>query len=44
MLRNDLQARIEAKSPEQRFMRILEQEFEFAPRVAQVILEEEQTR
>jgi CRP-like cAMP-binding protein len=43
MIINDVQERIEAKSPEQRFMRMLEQEFEFAPRVAQVILEEAQT-
>lgn len=33
-------ARIEAKTSEQRFAHMLEREFEFAPRVAQVILEE----
>jgi len=43
MIRNDVQERIEAKSPEQRFMRMLEQDFKFAPRVAQVIVEEAQT-
>jgi len=34
--------RKEAKTPEQRFVRVLEQEFHYAPRVAQAVLEEAQ--
>ena len=42
MTNNGSIARLEAKTPEQRFVRMLEQEFEFAPKIAQVILEEAQ--
>ena len=41
MKRNNI-AQLAAKTPEQRFVRLLEQEFQFAPKVAQVILEEAQ--
>jgi hypothetical protein len=34
--------RKQAKTPEQRFVRVLEQEFHYAPRVAQAVLEEAQ--
>lgn len=38
----DVQAieRLKAKTPQQRFVRLLEQEFQFAPKVAQAVLEE----
>jgi biotin operon repressor len=42
MNENGTIARLQVKTPEQRFMRLLEQEFQFAPRVAQVILAEAQ--
>ena len=42
MLYNDVKARLEAKTPQQRFVRMLEQDFQFAPKIAQVILEEAQ--
>ena len=35
-------ARLQAKTPEQRFLRVLEQEFHHPPRVAQAVLEEAQ--
>lgn len=34
--------RLQAKTPEQRFLRVLEQEFHYAPKVAQAVLEEAQ--
>jgi hypothetical protein len=34
--------RFEAKTPEQRFLRVLEQDFHYAPKVAQAVLEEAQ--
>jgi biotin operon repressor len=42
MMTNKSISRLEAKTPEQRFVRMLEQEFDFAPKIAQVILEEAQ--
>jgi biotin operon repressor len=42
MYKTELFERLEAKTPEQRFVQMLEQEFRLAPRVAQVILEEAQ--
>lgn len=41
-MKNDVIERLEAKTPEQRFVRMLEQEFDFAPKIARVILEEAQ--
>jgi len=32
--------RLQAKTPQQRFLNVLEQEFHYAPKVAQVLLEE----
>src|SRR5262245_31617830 len=43
MITNDSQARIEAKTPEQRFKQMLIQEFQFAPKIAEAILLEAQT-
>ena len=34
--------RLQSKTPQQRFMQMLQQEFQFAPKVAQVIMEEAQ--
>lgn len=34
--------RLKAKTPERRFLRVLEQEFQYAPKVAQAVLEEAQ--
>jgi hypothetical protein len=42
MMKNAIVERLEAKTPEQRFMRILEQDFDMAPKIAQVILHEAQ--
>ena len=42
MNENGTIARLQAKTPEQRFVRLLEQEFQFAPQVAQFILAEAQ--
>lgn len=42
MNENGVNERLQIKTPEQRFVRLLEQEFQFAPRVAQVILAEAQ--
>jgi len=42
MQKERLIERLQVKTPEQRFVQMLEQEFQFAPRVAQVILEEAQ--
>lgn len=35
--------RLQAKTPERRFLQVLEQDFQYAPKVAQAILEEAQT-
>ena len=35
--------RLQAKTPQQRFLRVLEQEFHYAPKVAQALLEEAET-
>ena len=32
--------RLQAKTPQQRFIRVLEHEFHFAPKIAQAVLEE----
>lgn len=37
------QARLQAKTPEQRFLNVLETEFQYAPKVAQAVLEEAQS-
>lgn len=42
MIANDHQKRLDTKTSEQRFKQMLEQEFHFAPKIAQVILEEAQ--
>lgn len=42
MIANDSLKRLETKTPEQRFKQMLEQEFHFAPKIAQSILEEAQ--
>ena len=42
MIRNDQQKRIDTKTAEQRFKQMLEQEFHFAPKIAQSIVEEAQ--
>jgi biotin operon repressor len=39
-MKNDVNERFEAKTPRGRFMHLLEHEFHFAPKVAQVILQE----
>lgn len=41
-MNNDEMKRIQAKTPEQRFLRVLKQEFHYAPKVAQAVLEEAQ--
>lgn len=41
-MNNDEMKRIQAKTPEQRFLRVLEQDFHYAPKVAQAVLEEAQ--
>jgi len=41
-MNNDTIERLQAKTPSQRFLRTLEQEFHFAPKVAQAVLEEAQ--
>ncbi len=41
-MNNDEMKRIQAKTPDQRFLRVLEQDFHYAPRVAQAVLEEAQ--
>ena len=43
MINKEYQARIEAKTPEQRFKQMLIQEFQFAPKIAEAILLEAQT-
>ncbi len=43
MSKNDVNERLQIKTAEQRFVHMLEHEFEFAPKIAQVILEEAQT-
>lgn len=40
MVKQDVVDRMQTKTAQQRFVQILEQEFQFAPKVAQVILEE----
>ena len=39
MRKNDVNERLQIKTAEQRFVHMLEHEFEFAPKIAQVILE-----
>ncbi len=41
-MNKDEMKRIQAKTPEQRFLRVLEQDFHYAPKVAQAVLEEAQ--
>lgn len=41
-MNNDEIRRFEAKTPEQRFLHVLEQDFHYAPKVAQAVLEEAQ--
>ncbi len=43
MISQDVINRLQSKTGQQRFIQMLEQEFQFAPRIAQVILEEAQT-
>jgi len=42
MINQDVINRLQSKTPQQRFIQMLEQEFQFAPKIAQVILEEAQ--
>lgn len=42
MINNEIE-RVQAKTPEQRFLHVLEAEFRYAPKVAQAILEEAQS-
>ena len=42
MISQDVINRLQTKTPQQRFIQMLEQEFQFAPKIAQVILEEAQ--
>ncbi len=41
-MNNQEQERLQAKTPEQCFLRVLEQDFHYAPKVAQAVLEEAQ--
>jgi DNA-binding CsgD family transcriptional regulator len=41
-MNNQESARLQAKTPERRFLQVLEQEFQYAPKVAQAVLEEAQ--